>query len=479
MILKGSQRAGGADLAAHLLNEATNERIELAEVRGTVAHDLAGAFAEYEAVACGTRCKEPLYSLSINPSAPLTREQYAAAINHIEKRLGLQGRARAVVFHDKNDREHCHVVWCRIDTDKMRAVHMGHDHQKLRALSRDLAGKFGLDLPPGLANDRGTDRFGDAPQASFGEKEQAELTGITLAQRRAEITKAYKSADSAKAFMAALEELGYTLARGDRRDFVVVDRYGHAHSLPRQIEGANTKDIRKKLSPLTPEQLPGVGQVRATIAARERAELERHKAKIELASAQIRARLKDKQAGRRSALDRERQAVKIRQASERLALHAAHKAANDATAFNRAAQTPKGFMAFLQKVSGIGAILDYYRGRQDLTRAQQQKEQDAALRRRHGHEDMELAGRADALARVERKESQSLDKNILRRARLAVRQAEQKTAQTRGEFARNAHEVTGGKKAALKENASDITERSQGKEGQKPRPKGYGFRRDQ
>ncbi|MBE0613801.1 MAG: relaxase/mobilization nuclease domain-containing protein [Burkholderiales bacterium] len=463
MILKGSQRAGGADLAAHLLNEATNERIELAEVRGTVAGDLAGAFAEYEAVACGTRCKEPLYSLSINPSAPLTREEYAAAIGHIEERLGLQGRARAVVFHDKNEREHCHVVWSRIDTDKMRAVHMGHDHQKLRALSRELAEKFGLDLPPGLANDEGVKRFDKAPNMTFAEKEQAEATGITPAMRRAEITKAYKSADNAKAFMAALEERGYYLARGDRRDFVVLDKYGHAHSLPRQIEGANTKDVRKKLAALNPAQLPSVAQARATIAARERAERERHQAKIEQASTEIRQRLKERQASRRAELDREWQAIKIRQASERLALHAAHKAANDATAFTRAAQAPTGLMAFLQRVSGIGAIRDYYARRQDLSRAQRQTQENAALQRRHGNEDLAMAGRGEALGRLERRESRSLDKNILRRARIAVRQTEQKTAQTR---------------EAIKETAQDITKRSQAKTGQKRRPRGFGIRRD-
>lgn len=35
----------------------------------------------FEAIAAGTRCKEPLYSLSINPSAPISRDQYRAAID--------------------------------------------------------------------------------------------------------------------------------------------------------------------------------------------------------------------------------------------------------------------------------------------------------------------------------------------------------------------------------------------------------------
>ncbi len=59
MILKGNQRTGGDDLATHLMNEFDNERIEVAQIRGTVADHLHGSFAEVEAHAAGTRCKEP------------------------------------------------------------------------------------------------------------------------------------------------------------------------------------------------------------------------------------------------------------------------------------------------------------------------------------------------------------------------------------------------------------------------------------
>ena len=106
MILKGSQRSNGADLAIHLMNGFDNESVEIARVDGAVASDLFGAFAEFEAVALGTRAQKPLYSLSINPSAPLTRAQYLEAIGMIEKRLGLSDQPRAIVFHVKDGREH-------------------------------------------------------------------------------------------------------------------------------------------------------------------------------------------------------------------------------------------------------------------------------------------------------------------------------------------------------------------------------------
>ena len=275
MILKGSQRGNGADLATHLMNSFDNERIEIAEVYGAVADDLHGAFAEFEAVSLGTKAREYLYSLSISPSAPLTREQYNEAIGAIENRLGLTDQPRAVVFHVKDGREHCHVVWSRIDVDKMRAVHMAHDRRKLMDLACELARKFGHDLPPGLkAWEEKQKREKDKLEPTLGEKAQAEETGITPEQRREEITAAYEASDSAEAFRSALEQKGYVLARGDKRGLVVVDRFGNPHSLTRYVKGHSAKEIKAKLAALAPEQLPSVDQAKEIMRQRAQAQQE-------------------------------------------------------------------------------------------------------------------------------------------------------------------------------------------------------------
>jgi hypothetical protein len=95
MIPKASQRGGGKDLATHLMNAFDNEYVELAEVSGAVAQDLHGAFAEWEAVAHGlTKCRNYLYSLSINPDpygGGLSRAQYHDYVARVEKALGLEG----------------------------------------------------------------------------------------------------------------------------------------------------------------------------------------------------------------------------------------------------------------------------------------------------------------------------------------------------------------------------------------------------
>jgi hypothetical protein len=67
MILKGSQRGGPRHLAAHLLNDKDNDHVTIQDVRGFVSGDLQGAMAETLAVAKGTRCRQPVFSLSLNP----------------------------------------------------------------------------------------------------------------------------------------------------------------------------------------------------------------------------------------------------------------------------------------------------------------------------------------------------------------------------------------------------------------------------
>lgn len=58
----------------------------------------------------------------------------------------MSGQPRAVIFHAKNGREHCHVVWSRIDLDNMRAIGLSHDRMKLRTCARELAQAYGLTL---------------------------------------------------------------------------------------------------------------------------------------------------------------------------------------------------------------------------------------------------------------------------------------------------------------------------------------------
>ncbi|MCG8441140.1 MAG: relaxase/mobilization nuclease domain-containing protein, partial [Caulobacterales bacterium] len=154
MILKGSQRGGGRNLAVHLMRVDDNEHVELHEVRGFVADDLHGAFKEAYAVSRATRCKQYLFSLSLNPPEQerVPVDAFENAIDRIEKKLGLEEQPRAVVFHEKEGRRHAHCVWSRIDARSMTARQLSHFKIKLRDVSRELFFEHGWRMPRGLAN---------------------------------------------------------------------------------------------------------------------------------------------------------------------------------------------------------------------------------------------------------------------------------------------------------------------------------------
>lgn len=116
MILKGNQRAGARELAAHLMNTKDNEHIELHDVRGFMSVDLKGALQEIHAVSRATRCTKYMFSLSLNPpieeNVPI--DTFEKSIEKIERSLGLEKQPRVIVFHEKQGRRHAHCVWSRM-----------------------------------------------------------------------------------------------------------------------------------------------------------------------------------------------------------------------------------------------------------------------------------------------------------------------------------------------------------------------------
>jgi hypothetical protein len=264
VVIKGKSVAGANRLAAHLERTDTNERADVIELRGVAGETLADALYEMEAVASGCpNCKKPFYHASINTRADerLSPEQRMQAIDRLEKDLGLTGQPRAVVVHEKEGREHCHIVWSRIDLDKMRTISDSHNYRTHEIVARGLEREFGHARVQGAHVERdGKERPERTP--SHKEHQQAARTGISPKQAKEQITALWRSTDNGQAFQAALEEKGWLLARGDRRDFVAVDPKGGTHSLARRIEGATTKDVRARLADLDPRGLPSVAEAK-------------------------------------------------------------------------------------------------------------------------------------------------------------------------------------------------------------------------
>jgi hypothetical protein len=102
MILKGSQRGGAGRLSAHLLRQDENDHVAVHELRGFSAQDLKGALREVEAISKGTRCRQYLFSLSLNPpeTERVPAKAFEDAVDRAEETLGLSGQPRAIVFHE-------------------------------------------------------------------------------------------------------------------------------------------------------------------------------------------------------------------------------------------------------------------------------------------------------------------------------------------------------------------------------------------
>ena len=267
MLLKGSQRGGGANLANHLTNTRENDHVEIAEVRGTISHDLHTAFQEIEASASLTNAQKAFFSVSFNPpeASNMTREQFDHAIEAVEQKMGLQDQPRAVVYHEKQGREHAHVIWSRIDTEAGKAIEIPFDRLKLRDVSRQLHREFGLNMPKGLEKE--THWYRDTDQLNYSRAVWQQSLRIEEDPRDLKkiIGEAYQFSDNAKSFNAALETNGMQLARGDRRGFVVVHHSGEVLGL-RQYLGARQKDIRSRLG--KPEHVQTVDQARSLLGDR-------------------------------------------------------------------------------------------------------------------------------------------------------------------------------------------------------------------
>ncbi len=261
MILVGNQRGGAKDLALHLLKE-ENEHVEIHEVRGFVSHNLMGALNEAYAISHATRCKQFLFSLSLNPpqNENVSVETFAKAIEKTEKKLGLSGQPRAIVFHEKNGRRHCHVVWSRIKVDEMKAVQLSFTKRRLMELSRELFIQHGWAMPAGLIQSQAR----DPRNYTHAQWQQAKRIGKDPRRIKAVFQECWALSDTKGAFATALKEHGYVLARGDRRGFVAVNHRGEVFSISKKWVGINAKEVRAKLT--DEKSLPSVDEARAQIA---------------------------------------------------------------------------------------------------------------------------------------------------------------------------------------------------------------------
>ena len=147
------------------------------------------------------------------PSENVGVDVFEQTADRIEVKTGLAGQPRVIVFHEKEDRRHAHVVWSRIDTEEMKAVNLPHFKNKLRDISKELYLENDWHMPKGYIDSEAR----DPRNFTLEEWQQAKRMGHHARDLKAMMQECWAASDSKAAFEHALGERGILLAKGDRR----------------------------------------------------------------------------------------------------------------------------------------------------------------------------------------------------------------------------------------------------------------------
>lgn len=241
------------------------------------------------------------------------------------------------------------------------------------SLSREFAQDHGLRLPKGYY------KIDDNhEQTSLYEKKKEEQTGISKEAHKTIVTDLWRTSDSPKAFVAALEDRGYMLASG-RRPYLLVDTFGKMHALPRLIDDkkVRTADVESYLKKdFPPESLSTVEEAKAVAAHHEES---RERIEFSQRLEQQKEILARDQGARREALQVKIQAKQDHHQKEAKRLSDTHgdklyidklnSAQEDMRInFRRATHAPTGLAGFLSRVTGMETIRSKLHAYQDRKR---------------------------------------------------------------------------------------------------------------
>lgn len=271
MILKGGSRGKPLDLADHVEKTDTNERVVILEMNSGLG-SLAATLRDWQTLSEGTRGKNGLYHLNADPDAryDMTPEKWLRCANVAEEELGLQGQPRAIVMHEKKGRQHIHVIWCRTDLETMTLRddsfnYLAHERASLR-----LEREFGHEHVPGKHAKRDREKQPEFPRSEINHAEwqQAERAALSVDDRRAQNRALKEASDNGASFKSAIEDAGYVLARGDKKDFVLVTAEGSILSLGRELD-MKAADLRAFMADVDRAALPTAAEAKAMQRARQ------------------------------------------------------------------------------------------------------------------------------------------------------------------------------------------------------------------
>lgn len=199
------------------------------------------------------------FSLSWSPEeAPLPDYMKQAGLDTLVY-LGLIEHEAVMVAHQDTDHPHVHVIANLVHPENGKTVVPAYDYLTLSTWAEAYEKEHGKIYCEQrvINNELRREQARDGRQLGLVKHRESKHAKSEL------IRQLYEQSDNGKAFRAALNEQGFTLARGDRRGFVLVDDRGQISSLSRQIKGQRAADIRARLQDIVQEELPAASDLSA------------------------------------------------------------------------------------------------------------------------------------------------------------------------------------------------------------------------
>ncbi len=258
MVINGQAVKGAKRLANHLMKN-ENEKVSILEISGTAVNDnLHEALRDMESIGKLTKSRsgKVLYHANINPrkNEVLTPDQYQKACDTLMEKLGMQGQPRAIVMHQKQGRQHAHLVVQLTDLDKGKLKRISNNYYKHKEVARSLEKEFEL----ARTHEEKTGR-----SYTQSEAQQAQKTGQTARLNKSVIRSCYEYSKDGKDFAMKLSEYDLYLAQGKR--LVIIDKLGNAQSLTRQLRHFDSAyNVKQKVKDVE-DFLPNAEQLQKNI----------------------------------------------------------------------------------------------------------------------------------------------------------------------------------------------------------------------
>lgn len=192
------------------------------------------------------------FSLAWHPEQSPEKEQMLNAAFETLNRFGLKDHQAVMVAHQETDHPHVHVICNLVNPNDGRTAVPSYDFLKFSTWAEEEEHKHDKIYCEERVKNNERRRNSAKKNRDYGLVKHREKK----AEPAQQIQDIYNMSDSGKAFAAALNEAGFTLARGDRRGFVLVDKRGKIYSLSRQLQSQRAGDIKARLSDIDEKSLP-------------------------------------------------------------------------------------------------------------------------------------------------------------------------------------------------------------------------------